>query len=285
MNESSWILVAQVPLSQNLHQFSERLSSLGINHKIVTDEQRQSVWLENAEHIAIVDELLKQQAPSTPTDPWFDATSHTHTKQSNLQKSKTGGNVFTLFKHYPLVLLGITLSAIGALLVYVLPRIAELLLFPPLHDLSGGQVWRLVTPIFLHFNLMHLVFNSLWLWVFGTRLEPLIGRLNFASLILATGVAGNVAQYFWSASVLFGGMSGVNYGLMGYIWARQKLRPHPLLELPPALFGFMFFFLFLGMTGVLDGLAGGGIANAAHLGGLVIGIALGGLSAITSHKH
>ncbi len=278
MNESSWVLVAQVPLSQNLGQLSKELSRRDINHKIVADEQRQSLWLENAEYIQVVDDILAKQVKPEPNNPWFDPSAKVRPRPQNASTNHTRGGLSRLFAQYPVVLSGIALSLLGAVLPFMIPKLGNLLLFPPLYDMKSGQFWRLVTPIFLHFGAMHVVFNCLWLWVFGSRLEPYVGRLNFVTLILLTGIAGNVTQYFWSNSVLFGGMSGVNYGLMGYIWIRHKLRPHPMLELPPALFGFMFVFLILGMTGGMDWLAGGGIANGAHLGGLLAGLVMGLLS-------
>ena len=73
----------------------------------------------------------------------------------------------------------------------------------------------------------------------------------------------------------FGGMSGVIYGLLGYIWIRNLLAPHPLIALPKELIIFMIGWLFVCMTGILDVLLGVGIANAAHATGLLIGMLLG----------
>ncbi len=122
---------------------------------------------------------------------------------------------------------------------------------------------------------MHVVFNCLWLWEFGRRVERYQGGLYLFGLVLMIGVFSNIAQYLHMPNNPFGGMSGVNYGLLGYLWLRCRLAPVPALTLPPALVGFLLFFLVLGFTGGMDVLAGGAIANAAHLGGFIIGSLLG----------
>jgi len=82
----------------------------------------------------------------------------------------------------------------------------------------GQQYWRLVSPIFLHFGVLHIVFNSLWVWEFGKRTESVLGHLNQAGLILAIALVSNGVQYLASGPSIFGGLSGVVYGLLGFAW-------------------------------------------------------------------
>ena len=133
--------------------------------------------------------------------------------------------------------------------------------------IGDGETWRLVTPIFVHFGLMHFVFNGLWLCLLGSRIERLSGSLHLILLVLLSALFSNMGQFVWSGSVNFGGMSGVIYGLLGYIWIRNLLAPHPLITLPKELILFMISWLFVCMTGILDVLLGVGIANAAHATG------------------
>lgn len=172
----------------------------------------------------------------------------------------------------PAVSLLIIASVLGGLVASFFPQLQRELFFG---SLASEQYWRLITPIFLHFGLVHLVFNSLWLSMLGSRIEQLNGSLHLILLVVCSGVVSNMAQYVWSGSVYFGGMSGVVYALLGYIWIKHKLMPHPALQLPPGIIGFMLGWLVVCMTGILDVLLGVGIANAAHLGGLVIGMLLG----------
>ena len=116
----------------------------------------------------------------------------------------------------------------------------------------NGEYWRLVTPIFLHFGVFHLAFNGLWLWELGRRIEPLTGSVHMSVVALLMAIASNLGQYLWSGPSLFGGMSGVVYGLLGYVWIRHKVDPRPVLEIPAGLLGFMLFWLLLGMSGFMD---------------------------------
>ena len=141
--------------------------------------------------------------------------------------------------------------------------------------ITGPEKWRLFSPIFVHFGLMHFVFNGLWLCLLGARIERLSGPLHLILVVLLSAVVSNMGQFVWSGSVNFGGMSGVIYGLLGYIWIRNLLAPHPLITLPKELILFMIGWLFVCMTGILDILLGVGIANAAHATGLIIGMLLG----------
>ena len=141
--------------------------------------------------------------------------------------------------------------------------------------IGEGELWRLITPIFVHFGLMHFVFNGLWLALLGGRIETLLGPVHLLLLVLVCAVISNLGQFVWTGSVAFGGMSGVIYALLGSIWIRNLLAPHPILALPKELIGFMLFWLLFCMTGALDFLLGVGIANAAHFSGLIVGMLLG----------
>ena len=146
----------------------------------------------------------------------------------------------------------------------------------------GSDWWRFITPTLLHFSWMHLVFNCLWIWEFGRRIEVSLGSMNLLGLYLASAVFSNSVQYFISGPSIFGGMSGVVYAFMGFIWAGNVLRPHWIEPLPPAIMGFMLIWLLVGLVGALEILGAGAIANGAHLGGLIIGAVLGGIFALLS---
>ncbi|TCK09605.1 rhomboid family intramembrane serine protease [Marinobacterium mangrovicola] len=138
--------------------------------------------------------------------------------------------------------------------------------------LSSGQWWRLVTPIFLHFSVLHILFNLLWVWVVGQRVELLQGGKALVALTLVSGVASNLAQYLISGP-MFGGMSGVVFGLLAYTWIWDRFETQSRFGFPPALMALMVLWLALGYTGVLEGAGMGAIANTAHLVGLLAGLA------------
>jgi GlpG protein len=142
-----------------------------------------------------------------------------------------------------------------------------------LPEVFHGQIWRLVTPILMHGSILHILFNMFWLRDLGTLLETRHGSYRFLLLVLATGIGSNLLQYA-IAGPNFLGMSGVVYGLLGYIWVQGKLNPAFGFELNSQTVMIMAAWLVLGFTGML-----GPIANWAHLGGLIMGAGIGAIAA------
>ena len=141
-----------------------------------------------------------------------------------------------------------------------------------LPEIHHGQLWRLVTPIFIHFGLIHILFNMLWLRDLGSMIEARQSSWQLALLVLVIAVCSNLAQFYF-AGPAFGGMSGVVYGLLGYIWMRGKFDPGSGLYLHPSTVTMMIIWFFACFTPILPH-----VANAAHAAGLVMGIAWGYLS-------
>ena len=139
--------------------------------------------------------------------------------------------------------------------------------------LSSGEVWRIFTPALIHFGGLHLTFNLLWIWEFGRRIEVIDGGLRLTLVIIASAIISNLAQYF-SGSILFGGMSGVIYALLGYMVVLDKLSSAPRYQLPTGIVIFMLVWLVLGYTQFTEALGMGSIANAAHTVGLFSGVGI-----------
>ena len=129
--------------------------------------------------------------------------------------------------------------------------------------------------MFLHFGVMHIVFNLLWVWEVGRRIEMVNGALALLAIVLLTSLSANVMQYAMAGPTLFGGMSGVVFGLLGYCFVWSRLVPSRDMGLPVGVYVFMVVFLVLGYAGIFDFIMPGKLANGAHLGGLVAGMALG----------
>jgi len=152
----------------------------------------------------------------------------------------------------------------------------EYIYFQPwLASLEAGQWWRLVTPMLIHFGWLHLAMNGLWYWELGRRIEFRQGRVGLLGLTLLFALLSNLAQFWFGGPSLFGGLSGVLYGLLGYCWIFQLLAPTPAYQLPRGVLGMMLVWLVICLTGVIDTLGFGSIANAAHVGGLLAGCAAG----------
>jgi GlpG protein len=105
-------------------------------------------------------------------------------------------------------------------------------------SIRRGEVWRLVTPIFLHFSMWHLAFNMLCLWDFGGQIENRRGSRAMAVLLLVLAVASNVGQAVEMSALgstgAFGGMSGVDYGVFGYVLVKAKFDARERYSLSPA---------------------------------------------------
>ncbi len=145
------------------------------------------------------------------------------------------------------------------------------LLFP--NSLSGlaAQPWRLVSPMLLHFSLLHILFNLLWWADLGRLIERFQSSGQLLMVTLVTSAVANVAQFLTSGPA-FGGLSGVVYGLLGYLWIYGRLNPGAGYALRREIVIFMLAWMvicFVGLSGV--------VANAAHLAGLVSGCVLGGI--------
>lgn len=137
---------------------------------------------------------------------------------------------------------------------------------------QNGEVYRLFTSMFLHFGIEHLVNNMLVLFVLGSRLEQVIGKLRFLFIYLAGGMAGNIFSLIlelrnqdFSVSA---GASGAVFAVMGamiYVVIRNKgwlgdLSMRQILVMAA-------FSLYFGFTS-------SGVDNAAHIGGMIAGFVL-----------
>jgi len=132
-----------------------------------------------------------------------------------------------------------------------------------------GEVWRLVTPMLIHFGVFHLGFNMLWLWRLGRQIEQQHGSAVMLAVVILSEVPGSLGQY-WMTGPSFGGMSGVVYGAFGFVWmhARYDRRHTYVLDDRDSLL-IMLWFVACATGGF------GPIANVGHAGGLLAGLLLG----------
>lgn len=192
----------------------------------------------------------------------------------------------------PVTLLLMALSVAGFLLVYLRVPTSWLSLFTfaPFalqgdairFGSMGTEYWRLITPAFLHFGWLHIVFNSLWLWELGNKVERTLGAVHMLGLFFAIALVSNACQYLFGGPSIFGGMSGVVYGLLGFSFVGARLQPRWAFEPSRPIMLLMVGWLLLCMVGFVEVLGFGAIANAAHLGGLLSGAVLGAGLALLS---
>ena len=132
-----------------------------------------------------------------------------------------------------------------------------------------------MTPIFLHFGPLHLLFDMYMLYLLGSLVEARRGSWLLAGLVLASAVASNVGQY-WQHGPNFGGMSGVDYALFGYCWMQSRFDPRRDIFISPRTVAMLMLWLFICMFSK----SAGDIANTAHVVGLAIGLAAGYLPVV-----
>lgn len=148
-------------------------------------------------------------------------------------------------------------------------------------QIREGQIWRLVTPIFLHFGWMHILFNMMMLYSLGTLIEQRYGAWRMGVLILMAAVLSNVAQYAFEGNPLFGGMSGVVYALFGFAWMKTLYDPQSGIRIDQQTITILLVWLFVCMAAAVPPLNQYlgeylRVANTAHFVGLVVGMAAAG---------
>ncbi len=147
-----------------------------------------------------------------------------------------------------------------------LPGLEQAFLFVP--SLLWRQPWTLVTYMFLHGGLTHLLFNMLGLFFFGSRVESRIGSRQFTILYFLSGISGAVLSLLLSPNPILGASAGV-FGVMlafAHFWPHEPIHIWGVIPVPARILVIIttVFTLWSGFSG-----GGGGIAHFAHLGGYV----------------
>lgn len=263
----------QVPLNEDLSQLTRFLRSRGLVHRITEEGGGQVVWTVDEADAQVVRVIYEEGVPEVV--------------ETAGRQASTPAMSGVMLRRVPLTLVVLVITGLVALWTGVgtRPQAIIHLTFTPLapngylaQNLDFAQWWRLLTPIFMHFGILHLAFNALWYWELGRRIELYSGSLWLLGLTVLFALTSNLAQWLVSPDVVFGGLSGVLYGLLGYCWIYQMLAPNFFFALPKGVVILMLVWLALGVSGLIT-LAGlGSIANAAHIGGLVSGCIAGGIA-------
>ena len=134
----------------------------------------------------------------------------------------------------------------------------------------NGEWWRLISCMFMHIGILHLLMNLYALIFIGVLLEPLIGKNRFIVAYLTTGFIASTASLYWNTFAISAGASGAIFGLFGVFLALlttthiEKSVKKPML---------IYISIYVGIN-LINGLKDG-IDAAAHLGGLISGVIIG----------
>lgn len=141
----------------------------------------------------------------------------------------------------------------------------------------GGQPWRLLSNIFLHIGIVHIALNMWCLWSLGELAESLYGHVTFAFVYLTTGIAASIASVWWRPGGVSAGASGAIFGIAGALVASYYLGDFSLPQ--DVVKTYLRRVVKFSAYNLVIGAMSGHIDNAAHIGGLVCGLALGAVIA------
>lgn len=284
----SAVAVLRLPLAVDLSGFVKLLQRMQVPHRVSEEAGEQVLWVPAS--ISEDVRSLYERFPAGDPEQQLDIPATQALMPPGFVEQLRHSPVTALILLLCLIVGGVTLLGdnLDTLrwLTFLEFRVAgEYIQFTPLADsLAAGQWWRLVTPILIHFGILHLAMNGMWYWELGRRIEIRQGSINLLGLTLLFGLVSNYAQYFFSGPTLFGGLSGVLYGLLGHCWIYQLLSPNPAYRLPRGVLVMMLVWLLLCMSGLISMIGFGEIANAAHVGGLLVGCFTGLLGGLFSRR-
>jgi rhomboid protease GluP len=139
----------------------------------------------------------------------------------------------------------------------------------------NGQWWRLATSMFVHFGIIHIGLNMWCLWNLGRAAEALMGRFSYLFAYFVSGIFGSIVSVYWHPQIAGAGASGAIFGMAGVLVSFVYLKKTPShLQINSKMLGSLGTFI---AYNLIFGAAIPGISNAAHIGGLVMGLAVGAL--------
>jgi len=290
-------LIGHLPSEANAVTFSDYLFGHGISNAVEAEKEGWAVWIHSEDELPRAKQMLTAFSIN-PHDPQYAKKAQKareERRRATAEAEETGGRVFdrekVFAKSLPYGVGALTLVLVGlSVAIAVLSwagyegRIREELMMTRidqsgtaargLPEISRGEFWRLLTPVFVHFAVLHLLFNMLWLLDLGSMVEARQGTGRLGLLVVVIGVASNLAQY-WVGGPFFSGMSGVVYGLLGYIWMKGKFDPTSGLYLHPHTVAMMLIWFLVCLMGWVPN-----IANMAHAAGLGLGVVWGLLTSL-----
>lgn len=180
-------------------------------------------------------------------------------------------NFKQFLKLYPTVSILIALNLV-VYIITMMPIIGDTVFYTGMsvnYLIGDGEWWRLITSLFLHGGMMHLLFNMFALFLFGPELEKIAGKMRFLTIYFLAGIFGNVATYVSQEGMYASvGASGAIYGIFGAFAALVYYTRRTMPQLKQVI-------LPLIIISVIMTFITPNINAAGHLGGLATGFLLG----------
>lgn len=275
------LLTLQNP--REMQALADYLKLQGIAVEVQHKNQQVELWLKDVERKADAEQEVKRFL-ADPYHARYHEASWTRNDTSNV-----GFGYINQSQYLKTFFAQAGALSIGVFILCWLAYLASLVMgqyavyAPMLYPIFKVQMleapWRVFTPVFIHFSLMHIAFNTMWWWQLGGQIEQVLGKARLLIILVASGLFSNYMQAQFSEPNLhwegftFGGLSGVVYALVGYCWTVGKLQPSTGINLPKPIAIMMLVWMAIGFADVLYI----HMANAAHLTGLLTGVALAGV--------
>ncbi len=270
-----WFCYAKFPLHANLKTLDTALNQRGLVHRFTEEKNEQYLWLYDRSCVSEVYNVIHTFAQGGVV-----------VEENTLDVARNSGHAdIPLVDQFLLMLVSapITVSIVlmgicGFLAEWLLPRqlLVDTVFLVELNRVLGSaQFWKTLTPTFIHFGALHIIFNALWIWFLGRHIEQSLRKVEYIGLFLSLAVAANLVQYSFAEHSVFGGLSGVVYGYLGFCLIARNYVKAISEGIQKGIYIFMLVWLILGYTGLVDIFVAGSIANWNHLGGLLSGLLWG----------
>ena len=301
--------VGTLPNEQQARRFVDYLTTLKIDSQAEEDDDEWLIWALDEEHVADAQAEYREFISNPEDQRYLNVAMEAETlRREKLERQRAAAkNVVEMrgqwkvgkARRAPLTFMIMAAAIVAFFLTnwtmdWTQPTTQFLAFAPPLEveeaggdidafaNIKLGEIWRLVTPIFLHGNIWHIFFNVYMLYYFGTQMENRRGWVRLLLFVVIAAAFSNSAEALaniseWEAQypTRFGGMSGVNYALFGYIWMQARFLPKSGFHISQLTIIILVGWFFACFTGWV-----GSIANAAHGAGLFFGIVIGYLPVI-----
>jgi len=265
------ILLAQLDNIRAAQGFIDYLKTQNIEAQLVKGQEKQAAILVEEHAYTQAYDLWLEFETDPNQNKYLAASWDTGISNAPFQYLGSSLNIKQRFNALSWFNQSITLTSIIIYIGFMLGGFETLfavLQFQPNNPLN----W--ITPAIIHFSAIHIVFNLMWWMQLGDQIEKSLGKSNLLVIFLLSAIASNWAQYLL-VGPNFGGLSGVVYALLGFCWIYGVLKPASGIVIAKPIIGFMLVWMLLGFADVLFV----GMANWAHLTGLITGMVLAFLKA------
>jgi GlpG protein len=294
--------IGRIAREENARVLADHLLTLNITTKVEPKGDTWALWVHREDQVPEARAVLAA-FEADPADPRFRESTRTareirkraeQVEKQYRRKVKSLRDRWegSMYLRAPLAFGLIVVSIAVTVLMHFTPSVFWLLRFSTLEfrddgdvidtgfqAMEQGQVWRIITPIFIHGGIFHLFFNMMGMRYLGERVEMRKGTWRFALICLVAAIGGNVGQFFVSKGD-FGGMSGVIFALAGYLWIKGHSDPEDGLALDERNVRWMLGWFLLGIIAPLTRadpppIFPYNMANVAHGVGLAVGMGFG----------